>query len=277
MLTDMVRTDSHQLRAVASDSRARGRSRWWRGLKTLIWERTRQTRLRHQLREYFPAALGLRRSGRADALELLGGTGPGEAAKLTRAQISASLKRARAATSSAPPRSLLRAALAGPAVPSPPPTCHRPLLVAVINLNKQVKPLQGQVERILAVTRTPRSTCPSPAWDPSLPGPRRVRRRPGRQRQGPQNRWHLPAHPRVGERRWSWPGSSDRLIDADGPGPERPGSFAWPGPLRRRAPAPSTTLPPACQPARRHLHGCLKTRTLTTRQPPGPIAKILAA
>ena len=31
MLTDMVRTDSHQLRAVAGDSPGAGRSRWWRG------------------------------------------------------------------------------------------------------------------------------------------------------------------------------------------------------------------------------------------------------
>ena len=34
-------------------------------------------------------------------------------------------------------------------------------------LNEQVKPLQGQVEAVLAATWTLRSTCPSPAWDPS--------------------------------------------------------------------------------------------------------------
>jgi transposase len=59
MLADMVRTDSHQLRAVAADSaEASGIKVVARTHKTLIWERTRQVqRLRHQLREYFPAAL----------------------------------------------------------------------------------------------------------------------------------------------------------------------------------------------------------------------------
>src|ERR1700747_2973150 len=59
MLADMVRTDSHQLRAVAGDSPdAEGIKVLARTHKTLIWERTRQVqRLRHQLREYFPAAL----------------------------------------------------------------------------------------------------------------------------------------------------------------------------------------------------------------------------
>ena len=60
MLTDMVRTDSCQLRAVAGDS-PDAEAAWVvaRTHKTLIWERTRQVqRLRHQLREYFPAAPG---------------------------------------------------------------------------------------------------------------------------------------------------------------------------------------------------------------------------
>ena len=59
MLADMVRTDSHQLRAVAGDSaEAAGIKVLARTHKTLIWERTRQVqRLRHQLREYFPAAI----------------------------------------------------------------------------------------------------------------------------------------------------------------------------------------------------------------------------
>jgi transposase len=59
MLTDMVRTDSHQLRAVAGDSPdAAAVKVVARTHKTLIWERARQVqRLRHQLREYFPAAL----------------------------------------------------------------------------------------------------------------------------------------------------------------------------------------------------------------------------
>ena len=53
MLTDMVRTDSHQLRAVAGDSADAGAVKAVaRTHKTLIWDRTRQVqRLRHQLRE----------------------------------------------------------------------------------------------------------------------------------------------------------------------------------------------------------------------------------
>ena len=99
MLTDMVRTDSHQLRAVAGDSPdAEAVKVVARTHKTLIWERTRQVqRLRHQLREYFPAALeAFDDLDAPDALELLGkAPDPAKAAKLTRAQISAALKRAR--------------------------------------------------------------------------------------------------------------------------------------------------------------------------------------
>src|ERR1035437_3372088 len=99
MLTDMVRTDSHQLRAVAGDSaEADGVRVLARTHKTLIWERTRQVqRLRYQLREYFPAALeAFADLDTADALELLGkAPDPARAARLTRAQVSAALKRAR--------------------------------------------------------------------------------------------------------------------------------------------------------------------------------------
>jgi hypothetical protein len=97
MLTDMVRTDSHQLRAVAGDSAAAGAVKVVaRTHKTLIWERARHIqRLRHQLREHFPAALeAFEDLAAPDALELLA-PDPARAAKLTRAQISAALKRAR--------------------------------------------------------------------------------------------------------------------------------------------------------------------------------------
>ena len=99
MLADMVRTDSHQLRPVAGDSPdAEAIKVVARTHKTLIWERTRQVqRLRHQLREYFPAALeAFDDLDAPDALELLGkAPDPARAARLTRAQISAALKRAR--------------------------------------------------------------------------------------------------------------------------------------------------------------------------------------
>ena len=88
----------HQLRAVAGDSaEAEGLKIVARTHKTLIWERTRQVqRLRHQLLDYFPAALeAFDDLDAPDTLELLArAPEPARAAKLTRAQVSAVLKRA---------------------------------------------------------------------------------------------------------------------------------------------------------------------------------------
>ncbi|GIH96094.1 hypothetical protein Psi01_67240 [Planobispora siamensis] len=95
---DMVRTDAHQLRPVAGDSaEAEAVKVLARAHKTLIWERTRHTqRLRHALRDYFPAALiAFADLAAADALHLLAtAPTPAEAKQLTIAQISAALKRA---------------------------------------------------------------------------------------------------------------------------------------------------------------------------------------
>jgi Transposase len=61
VLADMVRTGSHQLRPAAGDSaeaEAESIKVVTRTHKTMIWERTRHIqRLRHALRDYFPAAL----------------------------------------------------------------------------------------------------------------------------------------------------------------------------------------------------------------------------
>ena len=98
-MADMVRTDSHQLRPVAGDSAgAQAIKVAARTHQTLTWERTRQVqRLRHQLREYFPAALAAFEDLDApDALELLArAPDPARAARLTRAQVAAALKRVR--------------------------------------------------------------------------------------------------------------------------------------------------------------------------------------
>ena len=98
VLADMVRTDSHQLRAVAGDTaQAAAVKVVARAHKTLIWERTRHMqRLRHALRDYFPAALeAFPDLAAPDTLELLAkAPDPASAAKLTTAQISAALKRA---------------------------------------------------------------------------------------------------------------------------------------------------------------------------------------
>ena len=75
MLADMVRTDSHQLRPAAGDTPEAGAIKVVaRAHKTMIWDRTRAVqRLRHQLREYFPAALqAFDDLDAPDVLELLG-------------------------------------------------------------------------------------------------------------------------------------------------------------------------------------------------------------
>lgn len=99
VLADMVRTHSHELRPVAGDSaHAKAVEVVARTHKTMIWEPTRHTqRLRHLLRDYFPAALeAFDDLDAADALELPGrASSPGQAARLTIAQISAAMKRAR--------------------------------------------------------------------------------------------------------------------------------------------------------------------------------------
>src|SRR6202451_1887626 len=123
MLTDMVRTDPHQLRAVAGDSAdAEGIKVLARTHKTLIWERTRHVqRLRHQLREYFPSALeAFEDLDAGDTLELLGkAPDPARAARLTRAQISAALKRGR--RRNIPDKATaIMAALRGPQLGQPP-------------------------------------------------------------------------------------------------------------------------------------------------------------
>jgi transposase len=155
MLADMVRTDSHQLRAVAGDSaEAEGIKVLARTHKTLIWERTRQVqRLRHQLREYYPAALeAFDDLDAPDTLELLGkAPDPARAAKLTRAQVSATLKRAgrRKITERA---TAILAALRSPQLGQPPAVTAayavtaRSLIALITVLNEQVKTLQGQVE-----------------------------------------------------------------------------------------------------------------------------------
>ena len=155
MLADMVRTDSHQLRPAAGDSAgADGIKVLARTHKTLIWDRTRHIqRLRHQLREYFPAALvAFEDLAAPDALELLGkAPDPARAAKLTRAQISAALKRARRRSIQGKTTAIL-AALRGPQLGQPPAVTAayaataRSLIALITALNEQVKALQGQVE-----------------------------------------------------------------------------------------------------------------------------------
>jgi transposase len=154
VLADMVRTDSHQLRPAAGDSPdAGGVKVVARMHKTLIWDRTRQVqRLRHQLREYFPAALeAFEDLDAPDALELLGkAPDPARAARLTRAQVAAALKRARRRNITDKTTAIL-AALRGEQLALPPELTAayaatvRSLAAVIAALNEQVKVLEGQV------------------------------------------------------------------------------------------------------------------------------------
>jgi transposase len=96
---DMVRADRHQLRPIAGDSvQAEAIKVLTRAHKTMIWERTRHLlRLRHALREFFPAALvAFDDLSATDTLELLGAApDPASAAALSIEQITAALARAR--------------------------------------------------------------------------------------------------------------------------------------------------------------------------------------
>jgi transposase len=155
MLADMVRTDSHQLRPIAGDSaEAEAVKVVARMHKTLIWERTRAVqRLRHALREYFPAALvAFEDLDAADTLDLLAkAPDPASAARLSISQISATLKRARRrdiAAKAAAIQTVLRAEHLGqPAVVTTAYAASvRALVALLVTLNEQVKALQGQVE-----------------------------------------------------------------------------------------------------------------------------------
>jgi transposase len=150
----MVRTGSRQLRPAAGDSpEAEGIKVLARTHKTLIWERTRAVqRLRHQLREYFPAALeAFEDLDAPGTLELLGkAPEPARAAKLTRAQVSAALKRARRRNIK-DRTDVILAALRGEHLGQPEALTAayaatvRALIAVITTLNEQVKILQGQV------------------------------------------------------------------------------------------------------------------------------------
>jgi transposase len=155
VLADMVRTDSHQLRPVAGDTaQAAAVKVVARMHKTLIWERARHVqRLRHALRDYFPAALeAFGDLDAPDTLELLARTpDPASAAKLTTAQISAALKRARRrsiADRAGQIQAVLRAAHLGQPdiVAAAYAASVRALIAVLATLNEQITTLQGQVE-----------------------------------------------------------------------------------------------------------------------------------
>jgi Transposase/Transposase IS116/IS110/IS902 family len=155
VLADMVRTDSHQLREAAGDSpEAAGIKVLARVHKTMIWERTREVqRLRHQLLEYFPAALeAFGDLDAPDALELLArAPDPARARKLTRAQVSAAMKRAGRRDIHGKATAVL-AALRSEQLAQPPALAAacaaavRSLTAVITALNEQVRVMEEQVK-----------------------------------------------------------------------------------------------------------------------------------
>jgi transposase len=143
VLADLVRTHSHQLRTVAGDSKQAGAVKvLTRMHQTLIWDRTRQVlRLRSSLREFFP-----------DVLELLAkAPEPSRAARLTRAQVAAALKRAHRRDRDSKTTAIM-AALRTEHLTQPPVIAAaygatiRALTAMIATCNEQITALEGPVE-----------------------------------------------------------------------------------------------------------------------------------
>ena len=159
-LADMGRTRRHQIRELAAGSDiAEAVKVAARAHQKLVRERTRHLlRMRSAPREYFPAALeayaGLSLSG-PDALELLGrAPDPASAARLTIAQITAALRRARRRGDLAQRARDIQAALraphlAQPAVIAEACAASAQAAAAVITaLNEQVKVMEAKVSEL---------------------------------------------------------------------------------------------------------------------------------
>ena len=156
----MGRTRRHQMRELAPHSDiAEALKIAARAHQKLIWERTRHLlRMRPALREYFHAAMEayaeLNLSG-PDALELLGkAPDPASAARLTAAQITAALKRARRRGGLAQQARDIQAALRAPHLTQPEiitaayAASVRAAAAVITVLNEQAKELEATVSEI---------------------------------------------------------------------------------------------------------------------------------
>jgi transposase len=161
-LTDMVRTDRHQLRPVAGDSaEAQAVKVVARAHQTLIWDRHRHMlRLRAALREFFPAALAAFADlNAAEALELLSkAPDPARAARLSRAQVSAALQRARRRDIDAKTEAIVTALRSEqltqpPAVTAAYATMVQSLSTIIATFNSQIAALEEQVSSCFGRTR----------------------------------------------------------------------------------------------------------------------------
>jgi transposase len=283
MLADMVRTDSHQLREAAGDSpEAEGIKVLARTHKTMIWERTREVqRLRHQLREYFPAALDAFDDLDApDTLELLGkAPDPGRGRKLTRAQVSAALKRARRRNIPDKATAIL-AALRSEQLAQPPALTAayaatvRALIAVIAALNEQVRLLEEQVREHFGRHPDAEIILSQPGLGPVL-GARVLAEfgdDPHRYRDGKARRNYAATSPvtrasgkkKVVAARFV---HNDRLVDALNAQAfaalnASPGARAYYDELRARGIEHNDALRRLANRLVGILHGCLKTRTL---------------
>ncbi len=283
MLADMVRTGSRQLRPAAGGSpEAEAVKVLARTHKTLIWERTRAVqRLRHQLREYFPAALeAFEDLDAPDTLELLGkAPEPARAARLTRAQVSAALKRAR--RRNIPDKATaIMASLRGEHLGQPEAltAAHaatvRALLAVIATLNEQVKILQGQVEENFGRHPDAEIILSQPGLGP-VPGARVLAEfgdDPRRYRDGKARRNYAATSPitrasgkkKVVAARFV---HNDRLVDALNAQAfsslnASPGARAFYDQQRAKGIEHNDALRRLANRLVGILHGCLKTRTL---------------
>ena len=237
--------------------------------------------LRHQLLGYFPAALeAFEDLDAPDTLELLGKAAePARAARLTRAQVSAALKRARRRNipdkAIAILAALRREHLAQPEILTAAYAATVRALIAVITaLNEQVKSLQGQVEEHFGRHPDAEIILSQPGLGPVL-GARVLAEfgdDPHRYRDGKARRNYAATSPvtrasgkkKVVAARFI---HNDRLIDALRSQAfaalnASPGARAFYDDLRSRGIEHNDALRRLANRLVGILHGCLKTRTL---------------
>ena len=150
VLAEIVRLDREHHRPVAGDSPdAEAVKLLARTHQSLIWDRTRQVlRLRSALREFFPAALEAFDDLTAtDTLELLGrAPDPDRAARLSRAQLAAAVRRANRRNTDAKVEQL-RAVLGAPALrqPAAVQTAYAAVVTGQVRL---IAALNGEIEAL---------------------------------------------------------------------------------------------------------------------------------
>jgi hypothetical protein len=155
VLADLVRTDRHNHRPAGRDSDlAEAVKVLARAHQSMIWSRRQQaSRLRSALREYYPAALAAfddLASGEATAI-LRAAPEPARGAALSRAQITAALRRAGRTRRLGERTAAIQAALRAPQ-PQPPPVIAaamgagtRALAAVIAEMNTQITGLERQL------------------------------------------------------------------------------------------------------------------------------------